>query len=455
MSNQNKVVKFKKRKTINIGVIIFLVLFLYIAINVYLYLTKEQLTIYEVQEGTTAVDNKITALILRQETLINSGKAGYVLYYQKDGERVAKNESIYSISDSKIYNADGSGEATAIVLNKKNDSLLSHEVRSFRNSYSDCDYSKVYSFKDTAKSAVLDILNNSLVSEKQNSGLISGAVASDQSGIITYYGDNYETVTVDNFTADLFRPDKYKKTSLRTTDQISQNTPIYKMVNSDTWNLVAPLNKDQYSKLKDKDKVNVTVLEDGDELSAKLNFATRGSKQYAVLTMNKDMVNYLGERFLDIKIDFDYVKGLKIPNSAIVQKDFYEVPLTYFIQGGDSKETGLVEVLYDETGNSKTQFVATDIYDKNETYGYVEANLFKAGTQVQPQGGAETYTLSKTKKLSGVYNVNLGYAVFKQVEILYQDEEYSIIKDNTEFGLSAYDHIVLDGKIAEEQKIIY
>jgi hypothetical protein len=454
LSNQNKVVKFKKRKTINIGVIIFLVLFLYIAINVYLYLTKEQLTIYEVQEGTTAVDNKITAMILRQETLINSGKAGYVLYYQKDGERVAKNESIYSISDNEIYNAGGN-DATAIVLNKKNDSLLSHTVRSFRNSYSDSDYSKVYAFKDSAKSTILDILNNSLVSEEQNSGLVTGAVASDQSGIITYYSDNYETVTVDNFTADMFHEKNYKKTSLRTTDKISQNTPVYKMVNSDTWNLVAPLTKDQYNELKDTDKVKITVLEDGDELSAKLSFANRGSKQYAVLTMNRDMANYLGERFLDIKIDFDYAEGLKIPNTAIVKKDFYEVPLTYFIQGGDSKETGLVEVLYDETGKTKTQFVATDIYDKNKTYGYVDSNLFKAGTPIQPQGGTETYTLSKTKKLSGVYNVNLGYAVFKQIDILYQDEEYSIIKDNTEFGLSAYDHIVLDGKIAEEQKIIY
>ena len=88
--SDNKVVKFKKRKSINIGVIVFLILFLYIAINVYIYFTKDQLTIYEVHEGSTAVDNRITGLILRNETIVNSEKAGYISYYQKEGARVAK-----------------------------------------------------------------------------------------------------------------------------------------------------------------------------------------------------------------------------------------------------------------------------------------------------------------------------------------------------------------------------
>ena len=56
--------------------------------------------------------------------------------------------------------------------------------------------------------------------------------------------------------------------------------------------------------------------------------------------------------------------------------------------------------------------------------------------------------------LQGVYNVNKGYAVFKQIEILYQNNDYSIIKTGTSYGISMYDHIVLQGDEVEENTII-
>nr|MCR5556493.1 hypothetical protein [Butyrivibrio sp.] len=59
--------------------------------------------------------------------------------------------------------------------------------------------------------------------------------------------------------------------------------------------------------------------------------------------------------------------------------------------------------------------------------------------------------------LVGVYNINKGYADFRQIKILYQNDEYSIVKSNTTYGLAVYDYIVLDsslidgdGKSAEE-----
>ena len=42
----------------------------------------------------------------------------------------------------------------------------------------------------------------------------------------------------------------------------------------------------------------------------------------------------------------------------------------------------------------------------------------------------ETYTVSRRATLKGVYNMNKGYADFKQIEVLYQNEEYSIVKSN-------------------------
>ena len=45
--------------------------------------------------------------------------------------------------------------------------------------------------------------------------------------------------------------------------------------------------------------------------------------------------------------------------------------------------------------------------------------------------------------------------MFRRIEVLYENEEYCIVKNGTQYGLSVYDHIALDGKTAVEQKIIY
>ena len=59
-----------------------------------------------------------------------------------------------------------------------------------------------------------------------------------------------------------------------------------------------------------------------------------------------------------------------------------------------------------------------------------------------------------TDTLQGVYNINKGYAVFKQIEVMLQNEEYSIIKTGTSYGIALYDHIALDGSKIQEDELI-
>ena len=44
---------------------------------------------------------------------------------------------------------------------------------------------------------------------------------------------------------------------------------------------------------------------------------------------------------------------------------------------------------------------------------------------------------------------------FKEIEILNSNEEYSIIRSNTAYGLVAYDYIVLDADSVETDEFIY
>ena len=57
---------------------------------------------------------------------------------------------------------------------------------------------------------------------------------------------------------------------------------------------------------------------------------------------------------------------------------------------------------------------------------------------------SEKYALSKRGSLIGVYNINKGYADFKRIIVLYDNDEYSIVESNTQYGLRPYDYIALD-----------
>lgn len=461
MSSGNKVTKYRKRKSINIGVLVFLIIFVYVLISVYIYLTKDHLIIYEVKEGSTSDDNIFNGLIFRDEEIIKTETAGYINYYHADGERVSKNSTIYSVDENKdSYDLIGNSN-DAVVLSPEDTRDIKKDILNFQQSYQDSDYQTVYNFMYDIESSVLEIVNDSMLAKLQTVLKENGTsdtlkvMKSKSSGIITYSTDNFEGLSIDSATADNFKTDEYKKNQLRTMDLIEKGSPVYKIVKSDNWSILLSLNKDQYKKLTDMDNVKITFPEDGLTTSAPVQIYQKGADYFARLDLNKFMIRYINQRFIKVEIAINSAQGLKIPVSSIVKKDFYLVPLSYFTEGGDSGSTGLVKETFKENGEPDYKFVPTDIYYSDDKYGYVDARLFESGDRIYLKDKDKEYNISQKKSLEGVFNVNKGYAVFRRIEVLYENEEYCIVKSGIQYGLSVYDHIALDGKTAVEQKIIY
>ena len=67
----------------------------------------------------------------------------------------------------------------------------------------------------------------------------------------------------------------------------------------------------------------------------------------------------------------------------------------------------------------------------------------------------ERFQVGMTGTLQGVYNINKGYTQFRQIKILSQNEEYTLVEEGTSYGLTVYDHIVLNGETVDEDEIIY
>ena len=57
--------------------------------------------------------------------------------------------------------------------------------------------------------------------------------------------------------------------------------------------------------------------------------------------------------------------------------------------------------------------------------------------------------------LHGVYNINKGYAVFREITVIDENEEYCIVESNNIYGLAAYDYIVLNSQDVTEDQIVY
>ena len=84
----------------------------------------------------------------------------------------------------------------------------------------------------------------------------------------------------------------------------------------------------------------------------------------------------------------------------------------------------------------------------------MDTSILDAGDILYKPDSQETYTVSRRATLTGVYNMNKGYADFKEIQILYQNEEYSIVKANTQYGLNVYDYIVLDAESVSDDQFI-
>lgn len=426
-----------------------------------MYFTKVHLSIYEVKQGITSDDNIFTGLVLRDEQVIFSNTAGYVNYYHKDGDRIAKNSTVYTIDESKYtYDQISNGEGLKS-LSTDDIKELKKEIYTFQKSYNNNDFSKVYDYKYNLENIILEISNNNMLSNLQDvlkSNAASSTfrvIKSKDSGIITYSVDGLERVTPQTVTKDDFDLNDYNKTQLRTMDLIESNSPVYKIIKSENWNMVLPLNENQYTKLLKKESVRITIKEDGLTTDASVSVFKKGKFYFATISLDKYMINYLNERYLTIELAINSAEGLKIPVSSIVSKELYKIPLNYFSMGGDSNSTGLNMVTYTKNGDVEYTFIPVDIYSSDETHGYVDTRLFESGAFIHSEESGERYQVFQTESFNGVFNVNKGYAIFRRIEVLYENEEYCIVKDDTKYGLSVYDHIALDGKTAVEQAIIY
>lgn len=454
------VVKMKKSFQFNIGILIFALILIYTLYFVIQYFTTDHVTAYEVEEGSIVADNSYTGLALRQEQIYYTDNSGTINYFSPEGEKVGCHSLIYSIDSTGQLSSllsDSSGDTSFI--NSDNLSDFKQLFCEFTNAYSDESFYSVYDLKDTTNSRLAEDKNLNALSELTASEDTDAINSLDltyaaQPGVLLYSTDGYESVTPDTVNDYLFSESSYQNTTIENGSDVANGAVAYKLVTSETWDIVIPVSDDMAATLEDLGVVEVTFTEDNTSAWATVTILHNNDSTYAQLTFKNSMIRFAKERFVDIQLILDSVSGLKIPNSAITSKDFYLIPKEYLTTGGDSNSNGFLKQTTDKDGNTSTTFVSASLYYANDTNYYISEDDLNAGDIIVKPDSQECYTLTDTASLQGVYNINKGYAVFKQIEILYQNEDYSIVKKGTEYGLAQFDYIALTSSIIHEGQII-
>lgn len=465
MAFKKETIRIEKQhpeRHMNIGVVIFVVFSVYLGINFFTYATSSTMAVYEVCQGTIATNHTYRGLILRDETIVYATQNGFVNYYLKSGTKAASDDVIYSVDTTgTVANKIKKAVSDKSALNSSMLKSISQEMTLFRNYYDSNDYEMVSSFYNSLNSELTQTLNMNALNSL--SSMVNSAEAQNtfykktagEPGVIVFYLDGYENTTPDNFTTEQMNQMQYEKTLLNKREQIKTGDPVYKRINSEAWNLLIAVSEEMAKQLSDSKTIRIRFCKDDFTMTVPFSLLKNDGIYYLNLSIQTAMIRYIEDRFVDVELVISEDYGLKIPNSAITTKEFFTIPKPYFMQGQDNSKASILVQRTDEKNNTTAELLTPVIYFENENYYYVDSEYVSAGDILVKADSTSTYTVgSHVDSLVGVYNINKGYAVFKQINIMSQNEDYAIVETKTSYGLALYDHIALNGSKVKENQLM-
>lgn len=457
--NKNtKVVQYKKsvnKFELNVGVVMFGIIFIYLLLIIFRYFTTEHTNVYEVRKGSIIQDTIYTGLILRNETLIDAPEDGYIQYYYTELSRISIGHNIFTLSDTVLEDID---------FNKNNEEInelsaieyseIKTKIQIFNSSFQENSFSDVYRLKSEITSIInsndnverINILNT--LAQNDSSHKI---YQTEKSGIILYEIDGYEHLTEDNISNESFNKSNYNRTLVSSETFVNKGDEILKLVDDEQWSIYIHLNDNDLNTLKNVSKLEVRCLKDDLILPANFSIVQLNGSNYGKLEFNEGMIRYATDRFLEIELIIDNQEGFKLPLSTVIQKSFFKIPLDFITTGGNNSSQG---VLVKESAD-RIIFHSLDFFYKDDEYVYISLDRLDLNTVLIQVDTNETYILSETEILNGVYNVNRGYATLRYVNILNKSDEYYIVEEGAYQSLINYDYIVLNGLSIEEGALIH
>ncbi|MCI8511312.1 MAG: hypothetical protein HFE83_04865 [Lachnospiraceae bacterium] len=447
-----KIIRYRRPLNINVGMIVFALIFVYMAFYAYTYVKHDKIEFYEVVEGGIVSDRHHAGIIFREEETKYTDRAGNINYYMREGGKAAVGARIYSIDETGTLSsllAERAGGT--VMLSAENLAALKKELSAFSQTFTNENFRELYDTKNDLDYDVLELVNvdtlKNLDSVIEEMGVDFVQARADVSGVVSYTVDSFDSMTPNQVTAELFDKSGYTKKSIKSSQMVEIGAPAYKLVTSSDWSIVFELAEDEAALY--NGRTSLPVKFGGKNLQTTGAFSVitgADGGMYGRLDFSKYMEQFINDRFVDFEIVTEDVRGLKIPRSSVTEVNFYLIPKDFLVRSETGQNLGFYKEVYTE-GTSSVVLTPCSIYNSDEDYYYVgteEGSGLTAGDYLIKENSEERYQVGVTASVQGVYNINRGYTAFRKIEPLLSNDEYYTIKKGSEYGLSVYDHIVLD-----------
>ncbi len=447
---RNKITTLRSFSWLNIGTILFIGISIYIVISVFAYLTARHVTSYEVTAGSISGNYRYTALALKNETVFSSGSSGYVTYYARNGARASAGTVVCTVDKTP---GSTSASAVSAELTDEDYKELRQSMSSFTLNFTPGTFQNVYSFKAD--------LEGYLLQAGQKEGEFTGNSVNTSvipsSGFVCYTVDNMESLTEADLSEELFNEKDYSPVNLRLTQNVKTGDRLYKLISGEDWTLYFPISSDLATELHDRTSIRFRFLKDDTTFTAAFSILRSDDDYYGKITLYNSLVRYVADRYLDIELLLDRRSGLKIPSSAIGEKRFYKIPGEYVMVNNDNtNEIMILRESFGSDGSSNVKNITATVYAKQGDDYLVDISLFEPGDYVRMTNTTKKRQIKESDivQIQGVYNINKGYAIFRQVTVIDQNEEFCIVEPNSAYGLAAHDYIALDASSIGDDDII-
>lgn len=442
-----------------IGLIIILIIAVYIIVQFFKLINREEISAYQVREGSLAISSVYTGLAIREEQIFPCSNTGYINYLAREGEHMAVGDLLYIIDEGgALENLINQGELGENSLSDKDLANLRTDIINFNSGFDKSQFYTVYDFLYSIDGSILKIANMNILNEldTNNSAINRDIVKlnyAPQSGYVVYNIDGYESISINGITPEMFDTSQYEKQQLVNNSLVEQGSSAYKMITSEDWMLVIQLEEERALELMTESYVQIKFLSTQKTVWAGIQVQQLGEHFYGYLSLNNSAVTFCNDRFIDIELVTHNEQGLKIPISSIVYQDFIVVPPESRIERLDANTSIFERKAFLEDGQISSERVTVTVYAEKDEGIYVDNTQLRIGDYLLYEGREEP--VSRTGQLVGVYCINQGYAEFRQIVILYQNEEYAIIQKNTDGGINVYDYIVLDASVVSPDDFIF
>lgn len=449
---------------INMGTIAFLLIVIYIMAYIISYIGKDKMSIYEVSESDIVDSIEGTGIAVRKEMTVGAAKDGYVYFFVKDGARVQKKALVYAV--------DTTGKVQSYVsqLLSKEKNVSSEEkdritdaLQSFGDSFEDDEFSNVYDAHMNIDHELTSYTDTLLAKNRKEMEKVIGKksyveVKSKNEGIITFSSDGLEQTQVETVTKDLFE-NHPRMMELRSKEKHKKGDPIYRIILNQRWRLMIPVSEAHYSHLKELKKEGRETLKitfDKDNFSTRAAFTCKktGEDYYVILVFDNFVQRYMNQRYLRVKLVLSETEGLKIPTSSMVEKKVWVIPADLLTRGSNSAEEDKVNLVVKKKKKTVLSQKKVKVYQVDEEKALISMDGLKKGQVLSDPERSQTFELDETKTLQGVYMVNRGFTVFRQIDILEKNDDYCIVSAAGS-ELELYDRIILNGNSTEEGRVIY